>query len=110
MSTPEGKVKARVKTLLKQRGAYWHMPVQNGMGAPALDFHVCHRGRYAGVETKAPGKKPTARQTLTANEIAAAGGAIFFIDGDEGLKELATWMEGIESESLSGPQEGSAAL
>jgi len=91
--TPEGKIKAHVKILLKKAGAYYHCPVQNGMGAPALDFHVCLPvkitpdmvgktvGMYLGIETKAPGKKPTARQLLTAKEITAAHGEVAIIDG-----------------------------
>jgi hypothetical protein len=105
MPTPEGKVKERVKTLLKQHGAYWHCPVQNGMGKPALDFmHVLVRGRPCAIETKAPGKKPTARQLLTIAEIEAAGGLVFVIDGD--TSELEEWLR----ESLPGPQEDSPAL
>lgn len=91
--TPEGRVKASVKILLKKAGAYYHCPVQNGMGAPALDFHVClpvkitqamvgkTMGLYLGIETKAPGKKPTARQLLTIKEITAAHGEVAIIDG-----------------------------
>ena len=92
MSTPEGKVKDSIRTLLKASGAYWHMPVQNGLGKPALDFHVCHRGRYAAVEAKAPGKKPTPRQVITMDEIVRAGGRVFLIDGD--LTELDNWLQG----------------
>lgn len=70
----EAYVKERVKQHLKKYGAYWHMPVQQGYGAPALDFHVCHRGRYLGIETKRPGRKPTARQKLIIEQINEAGG------------------------------------
>lgn len=92
MSTPEGKVKDKVKKVLKQHGAYWHMPVQGGFGAPCLDINVCFNGRYAAVETKAPGKKPTPRQLLTIAEIEAAGGKVFVVDGDVGCKELSDWL------------------
>lgn len=92
MSTPEGAVKAAVKTLLKKHGVYWHCPVQNGMGAPSLDFICCHNGKYLAIETKAPGKKPTPRQELTIGEIRKAGGMVFVIDGD--LSALQTWLEG----------------
>ena len=79
--TPEGKVKQNIKAVLKKYGAYYHMPVQNGMGTPALDFHVCCAGKYLGIEAKSPGKKPTPRQLLTAREIVEAGGEVLFIDG-----------------------------
>ena len=65
MLTPEGKVKEQVKRLLRSHNAYYFMPVQNGMGAPSLDFLICHNGNFLGVETKAPGKKPTKRQEVT---------------------------------------------
>lgn len=82
--TPEGKVKERVKKLLKKYAAttYWHMPVQNGMGNPTLDFVGCSLGRFFSIETKAPGGKLTARQVLTIKEMRAAGGTVFVIDDD----------------------------
>ena len=90
--TPESKVKAQVKALLKARGAYWHMPVQNGMGAPSLDFVGCHRGQFYAIETKA-GKKPmTPRQETTAEQMRAAGGKVFLINEATGLFELDQWL------------------
>lgn len=92
--TPEGKVKEAVKKLLREHGAYWHMPVQNGMGAPALDFHVCHNGRYAGIETKAKGKHATVRQNATMMSVMRAGGSVFLIDDSEGadMAALVSWL------------------
>lgn len=89
--TPEGRVKQQVKALLKKHGAYWHMPVQNGMGDPALDFHVCHRGRYLGIETKRPGGVLTPRQEQTRRRIEAAGGSVLVIDGTN-LEALEFWL------------------
>jgi hypothetical protein len=91
MSTPEGKVKEQVKRVLKKRGVYWHCPVQNGMGAPSLDFICCFRGNFVAIETKAPGKKPTPRQLLTIADIEASGGKVFVIDGD--TTELEDWLK-----------------
>lgn len=100
-TTPEGKVKAHVKTILKMLKAYWHMPVQNGMGQPALDFHVClpivvtqemvgtRIGVYVGIETKAPGKHLTPRQEQTARAIRDSGGKVFLIDSD--TQALESW-------------------
>lgn len=92
--TPEGKVKDAVKKLLREHGAYWHMPVQNGMGSPALDFHVCHNGRYAGIETKAKGKHATERQLRTMREMRRAGGSVFLIDDPVGqdMAALISWL------------------
>lgn len=77
--TPESKVKEAVRVLLKKYSAYWHSPVQNGMGRPSLDFICCLRGRYFGVETKAPGNHLTPRQELTKKEIEDAGGKVFVV-------------------------------
>ena len=81
-NTPEGKVKDRIVKCLKGYGAYYHMPVQNGMGRPSLDFIGCYYGHFFAVEAKAPGKKPTKRQELTMREMMNAGAAVFVIDGD----------------------------
>lgn len=81
--TPETRVKEQIKRELRRIGAYWHMPVMNGMGAPTLDFVCCLRGRYFVIEAKAPGKKPTALQEITMKHITDAGGAAFFIDGSD---------------------------
>ena len=90
--TPEGRIKAQVKKLLGEHGAYYHMPVQNGMGAPSLDFICCHRGCYFGIETKAGNKKPTPRQENTMNQIRLAGGLAFLVNEVEGLDELREWL------------------
>lgn len=90
--TPEGRVKEKVKQLLKRHGAYYHMPVQNGMGAPSLDFICCHEGRYFGVETKAANKTPTPRQLGTMRAIRESGGAAFLVNEETGLKELEEWL------------------
>ncbi len=85
--TKEGKVKERVKRVLTKFGAYWHMPVMNGLGAPSLDFVGCYERLYFAIETKAPGGKPTPRQLNTIAEIERAGGKVFVIDGDTGALE-----------------------
>ena len=92
MTTPENKVKEKVKKVLKAHGAYWHMPVQNGMGAPSLDFIGCYFGRYYAIETKAGNKQPTPRQKLTIESIQAAGGEVFVINEETGVGELELWL------------------
>jgi len=101
MTTPEGKVKEEIKRWLRKLRAYWHMPVQNGMGAPALDFHVCMPivitpamvgktiGVYIGIEAKAPGKEPTPRQTRTMSDIIDAGGIAICVNQENINEELA---------------------
>lgn len=91
--TEEGKVKAKVKRLLKQYGAYFHMPVQNGMGEPTLDFVACLRGFFISVETKAAGKKPTARQQITMTTMRAAGAFVFVVSNDAELLVLECYLQ-----------------
>lgn len=83
MATPEARVKREINRILKHVGAYHHMPVQNGMGAPTVDYVCCLRGRYFVIEAKAPGKWLTARQEITCKQIQDAGGAWFCIDGSQ---------------------------
>lgn len=73
----ESDVKRAVKTYLREIGAYYFMPVQMGYGAATLDFLVCHKGKFYGVESKRPGTiAVTARQSCVMREIAEAGGGV----------------------------------
>lgn len=91
MSTPEGKVKDKVKRAIKRlRSEGWRiwsfMPVQMGYGSPALDFLFCINGRFVSIETKIPGKVMTPRQEQTAADMQAAGGLVFVVFDDTSLK------------------------
>jgi hypothetical protein len=90
--TPEGKVKERVKALLKKHGAYYHMVVQNGMGSPSLDFVGCHRGLFFAIETKAGRQGMTPRQEATAKEMQDAEGTVFLVNDESGLEDLEEWL------------------
>lgn len=95
-NTPEGKVKKQVKSALlhlqsKGYPVYYHMPVQNGMGKPTLDFVGCIGGKFFAIETKAPGKKPTERQESTILDMQRAGGNVFVYDGSN-PEVLAGWL------------------
>lgn len=99
--TPEGKVKAAVKKWLQQRGIWFYMPIQNGMGVTGIpDFICCQDGCFLAIETKAPGK----RHNLSANQerqilaIWKAGGAAIVIDDVEQLNQLEKqWLEQTKS-------------
>ena len=96
MTTPEGRNKVAIKTLLsghQQNGLYWWMPVVSGYGSSSLDFILCYKGRFAAIEAKAPGRSLTPRQELTAGSIRDAGGVVFEIDGPVGIEELKRWLE-----------------
>lgn len=86
--TPEGRVKAKVKRRFTEafKNSYRFMPVQNGMGAPGLDFFYCIAGLFVAIETKAPGKNLTERQQITASAIIGAGGLVFRVCDDDSLE------------------------
>jgi len=89
MRTPEGKLKDKVKAYLKEKGAYYTMPVPSGYGMPMLDFVGCYKGKFFSIETKAPGKRPTPRQQQTLSDIQFKGGGFAtWADSWEGLKPL----------------------
>lgn len=89
--TPEGKVKDKVKKILKELKAYYVMPATGGYGASgAPDFIVCREGMFYGIECKANGNTPTALQSKHLSDIRDAGGMAFVIDENNigELKEL----------------------
>jgi hypothetical protein len=88
--TPEGKVKKAVKDYLKSIGAWYYMPVSNGMGRVGCpDFIVCHRGRFMAFETKAPGKSRTVtpNQQREIDAITSAYGLALVVDDVSQVKE-----------------------
>lgn len=115
----EERVKKHVKRLLDRYKVHYFMPVQSGYGGQSLDFLCCHKGRFLAVETKAPGKHLTARQSLIQGQIQAAGGTVFvigeeYIPGDHvltrnagkqkpSLKDTFSGMEALEGWLLLGP-------
>lgn len=89
--TPEGKVKAAVKRYLKSIGAWFYMPVQNGMGVVGIpDFIVCWRGRFFAIETKAPGRKGsvTPNQKRQIEAICGAEGVAVVVDDPTDLPKI----------------------
>ena len=78
--TPEGKVKDKVKKILKASGAYYAMPVTGGFGTAGVpDFLVCHKGKFIGIECKAGYGKTTMLQDKNLRDIETAGGITFII-------------------------------
>jgi len=79
--TPEGKVKEKVKKVLKELNTYYVMPATGGYGASgAPDFIVCHEGKFYGIECKAKGNVPTALQLKHMSDISVAGGKAFVVN------------------------------
>ncbi len=82
--TPEGRIKAKLRRKLdKLPCCYIFMPVQNGMGAPTLDYLICAGGWFIAIETKASAKHAlTPRQEATKAAIEAANGWVYVVYDD----------------------------
>lgn len=94
MTTPEAKVKAKVRAILKELGAYYTMPVTGGFGTSgAPDFLVCLGGRFVGIECKAGKGKTTALQEKNLEDITKAGGLALVIN-EINLPELKELLNG----------------
>jgi hypothetical protein len=98
--TPEGKVKAKVKKILKKYPHWGDWPVPSGYGKGTLDYIGCIAGRFFAVEVKAEGNKPTALQDRTITEMRWHGAEVFVIAGVNDLELVnldhwlcALWME-----------------
>jgi hypothetical protein len=87
MTTPEKKVKDKVKKILEEQGAYYFMPATGGYGKSGVpDIVACLQGKFIGIECKANGNKPTALQEKNLHNIMNVGGFAVLID--EGGMEL----------------------
>ncbi len=105
--TPEAKVKEKVKQLLKRNGAWFYMPVQNGMGKVGIpDFIGTYKGLFFAVETKAPNKTPTtedqrwnkatANQQMRIEEIRDAGGIAIIADDVTQVQQMLDTLDAID--------------
>lgn len=89
--TPEGKVKKKVKEYLVSIGAWYYMPVSNGMGRSGCpDIIACYKGHFMAFETKAPGKlkNTTPNQDREIAGINKAEGLAIVVDDVEQVKEV----------------------
>lgn len=87
-------IKERLKKYLDSIGAYWFMPVQTGFGASTVDFLVCYKGKFYGIETKSPSVKrlATIRQEFFMERITKAGGKCC-VENSPGLESVRAMME-----------------
>lgn len=91
--TPEGKVKARVKSILTSLGAWYAMPLGTAFGKRGVpDFLVCYKGKFFSIETKAGRGKTTALQEYEMARIRDAGGVTFIIN-EKNMEDLPRLME-----------------
>lgn len=91
--TPEGKVKERVKKLLKENDVFFFMPKGSTYGTQGIpDIICCIRGLFIGIETKAGHGVPTAMQKEQMHRIIENGGYTFCIN-ERNFDELREWIE-----------------
>jgi hypothetical protein len=76
MITPEGRVKKQIRDWLREKGAYFFSPVQQGYGASTLDILVCWKGEFVAIEVKAENKNLTGRQEAIAKQIESSHGRV----------------------------------
>lgn len=89
-TTPEGKIKRKVTTVLKQYKVWYFMPAANGYGTSGIpDFIGIVHGKFLGIECKADAtKNPTKLQALRGAEIRAAGGMWVLVRTDADIAAL----------------------
>ena len=97
-TTPEAKVKARIKKILEENGVYYAMPIGTGYGRSGVpDFLCCVDGKFLAIEAKATDKdKPTALQMREMKRIEdVGGGAVVIHEGNvDGLVNVLFIMKG----------------
>ena len=87
-TTPESKVKAKIKKILKDHGVYYAMPIGTGYGNSGVpDFLCCVNGNFLAIEAKAGKGTTTALQDKNIREIKQAGGTAAVI-AEEQLEYL----------------------
>ena len=88
MTTPEKKVKDKVKAILKELGVYYFMPATHGYGSSGVpDLIACIQGKLVGIECKANGGTTTALQEKNLMDICANGGIAIKVD-ETGVQDL----------------------
>ena len=93
-TTPEGKVKTKVKKILDKFGALHFSPFMAGMGASGVSDIIClYKGKFIAIECKADEKKlPTALQLKFLDRVMAWGG-IGLVVHDKNLNLLEQTLE-----------------
>jgi hypothetical protein len=95
MTTPEKKVKDKVKKILAEFGAYYFMPATGGYGKSGVpDLVACYKSKFIGIECKANGNKPTALQEKNLMQIVGVGGFAILVD-EGGIATFKSVMEQI---------------
>ena len=87
-TTPESKVKKRVREVLDKLGIYHFMPPANGFGRAGIpDIIACMDGHFIAIECKAGKGTTTALQERELDRIHNAGGTTY-IAREDNIDEL----------------------
>jgi len=82
-TTPEAKVKAKIKNILTEHNVYYAMPIGTGYGNSGVpDFLCCVNGKFLAIEAKAGKGQATALQLKNLREIEKAGGDAWVVNED----------------------------
>ena len=93
-STPEAKVKAKIKAILKAHNVYYAMPIGTGYGNSGVpDFLCCVNGKFLAIEAKAGKGTPTALQEKNLQAIVDSGGDAWVVN-ETNLEDLAACIAG----------------
>lgn len=80
-TTPEAKVKAKIKAILKAHNVYYAMPIGTGYGSSGVpDFLCCVHGYFIAIEAKAGKGTTTALQEKNIRQITESGGVALVIN------------------------------
>jgi hypothetical protein len=95
--TPEGRVKAKVKSYFDKysKHVWYYMPVSGGMGQHGIpDFICCVRGKFFAIECKVSDKRGvTNLQALQLSRINNAGGhTLVIFDSDDSFNLLESYL------------------
>jgi hypothetical protein len=103
MTTPEGRIKAKVRAVLDRPEIWSFWPVPSGYQAATLDVLCAIEDRFSGleggiarffaIECKRHGKTLTERQKGERARMKAVGAEVFRVNSDEEVEALRAWIE-----------------
>ena len=89
-TTPEAKVKAKIKAILKAHNIYYAMPIGTGYGNSGVpDFLCCVNGKFVAIEAKAGKGTTTALQEKNLTNVRESGGLAMVVN-ETNIEDLQT--------------------